>query len=182
METSKETNRNLLMKPRPFYRWKSFWLGILVLGFLGWAWVDSLRYESWITVQHVNVSNGGGALTLSNEFSFFPTEAVEWGRNDLKELSEVEVSAFVVPLFYFGGEPPNPEPSDVPDYWAYSLVTSDNVESTVSMPYREFIARRFQPPTDWGIFIPLWLVLLVFMILWSAWLLFHWKREQKKLA
>jgi len=29
------------LKPRPLYKWKSFWLGILVLGFLGWAWIRS---------------------------------------------------------------------------------------------------------------------------------------------
>ena len=29
------------MKPRPFYRWKSFWLGLCVLVFLGWAWERS---------------------------------------------------------------------------------------------------------------------------------------------
>ena len=32
--------------PRPFYRWKSFWLGLFVLVFLGWAWSDSFRNES----------------------------------------------------------------------------------------------------------------------------------------
>jgi len=32
--------------PRPFYRWKSFWLGILVLGFLAWAAWDSTRFIS----------------------------------------------------------------------------------------------------------------------------------------
>jgi hypothetical protein len=26
------------MRPRSVIRWKSFWFGILVLGFLGWAW------------------------------------------------------------------------------------------------------------------------------------------------
>jgi len=25
------------MKPRPFYKWKSFWLGVVVLVFMGWA-------------------------------------------------------------------------------------------------------------------------------------------------
>jgi len=29
------------MTPRPVIRWKSFWLGILVLGFLGWTWARS---------------------------------------------------------------------------------------------------------------------------------------------
>lgn len=29
------------MTPRPLYRWKSFWLGVFVLGFLGWEWAIS---------------------------------------------------------------------------------------------------------------------------------------------
>jgi len=36
------------MTPRPLHRWKSFWLGILVLGFLGWAWVRSIVYDDRI--------------------------------------------------------------------------------------------------------------------------------------
>jgi hypothetical protein len=31
------------MIPRPIHKWKSFWLGILVLGFLGWAWARSMH-------------------------------------------------------------------------------------------------------------------------------------------
>jgi hypothetical protein len=30
------------MHPRPLYRWKSFWVGMLFLGFLGWAWASTL--------------------------------------------------------------------------------------------------------------------------------------------
>jgi hypothetical protein len=36
------------MTPRPIYRWKSFWLGILILGFLGWAWARSMSWESYL--------------------------------------------------------------------------------------------------------------------------------------
>ncbi|HEY1120549.1 MAG TPA: hypothetical protein VGE67_03080 [Haloferula sp.] len=32
----------------PLYRWKSFWLGVLALGFLGWAWVRSMsNLDTW---------------------------------------------------------------------------------------------------------------------------------------
>lgn len=34
--------------PRPIYRWKSFWLGVLVLCFLGWAWADSMEKDSGV--------------------------------------------------------------------------------------------------------------------------------------
>lgn len=37
-------NKSKPMTPRPLYRWKSFWFGILVLGFLGWAWVRSMGH------------------------------------------------------------------------------------------------------------------------------------------
>ena len=36
---------------RPFYRWKSFWLGLFVLVFLGWAWRES--YLNFPAIHHV---------------------------------------------------------------------------------------------------------------------------------
>ena len=47
------------MTPRPLIRWKSFWLGILVLVFLGWAWVASLSRGS-----EVRFYSGGEYVTL----------------------------------------------------------------------------------------------------------------------
>jgi hypothetical protein len=48
--------------PSPLYRWKSFWLGILVLAFLIWAWGISVgrfdgllyRHSSWWIVAGQN--------------------------------------------------------------------------------------------------------------------------------
>ncbi|MCW1922623.1 hypothetical protein OKA05_08660 [Luteolibacter arcticus] len=34
------------MTPRPCYRWKTFWLGLFVASFLGWAWWDSNSHET----------------------------------------------------------------------------------------------------------------------------------------
>jgi hypothetical protein len=51
-----------IMRQRPVYRWKSFWLGVLVLAFLGWAWVRSMSWEiylSWGTETR-------GALVFTN--------------------------------------------------------------------------------------------------------------------
>ena len=41
-----EANRNPRMTPRPIYRWKSFWLGLCVWVFLGWARSDSFETEA----------------------------------------------------------------------------------------------------------------------------------------
>lgn len=45
------------MRPRPIYRWKSFWLGLLTLVFMGWAWWDSF---SNVTI--IGCSSGSLAL------------------------------------------------------------------------------------------------------------------------
>jgi hypothetical protein len=52
------------MKPRPFYRWKSFWLGLFVLVFLGWAWGHSARFNGELVI---SAGPGRNALGLVQE-------------------------------------------------------------------------------------------------------------------
>lgn len=51
------------MPPRPFHRWKSFWLGLLVLTFLGWAWVRSMHRIDDSTYKASTSSTSWGACT-----------------------------------------------------------------------------------------------------------------------
>lgn len=47
------------MERRAFYRWKSFWLGVLVLACLGWAWARSMEWDSGVTWEYPR-GNGHG--------------------------------------------------------------------------------------------------------------------------
>ncbi|MCW1887872.1 hypothetical protein OKA04_24250 [Luteolibacter flavescens] len=38
-------------RPRPLYRWKSFWLGVLVTGFLAWLGWRSMHYDEGFFVR-----------------------------------------------------------------------------------------------------------------------------------
>jgi hypothetical protein len=49
------------MHPRPLHRWKSFWLGLLVLIFLGWAWVRSMHQTDDISYKPSSSSISWGA-------------------------------------------------------------------------------------------------------------------------
>ena len=53
------------MKPRPFYRWKSFWLGLCVLVFLGWAWRASFYTSS--SIQYARVGHLLRAVNIEGE-------------------------------------------------------------------------------------------------------------------
>lgn len=61
------------MRPRPFYRWKSFWFGLLVLVFMGWASVDSRHY--W-----TNLNLPPWHLERAYQVSFFSHDNLPTGR------------------------------------------------------------------------------------------------------
>jgi len=63
------------MKPRPVYRWKSFWLGVVVLAFLGWSWLRSMGPGDYFAIKGsleevVRIDQSGGRI------------AVVWERED----------------------------------------------------------------------------------------------------
>jgi hypothetical protein len=70
------------MTPRPLYRWKSFWLGVVVLVFLGWAWVRSVQHRDAVTLyfpsaQHsLTLASRAGSCTVIWED--LPTAGVTW--------------------------------------------------------------------------------------------------------
>jgi hypothetical protein len=47
------------MTPRPIHKWKTFWLGILILAFLGWAWIHSLTFASGFFSYTVKMGDHG---------------------------------------------------------------------------------------------------------------------------
>jgi hypothetical protein len=57
------------MFPRPFHRWKSFWLGVLVLVFLGWGWGRSQQHLDgflWMAKRfHFSAGQTAGFIELA---------------------------------------------------------------------------------------------------------------------
>ena len=57
------------MHPRPVYRWKSFWFGVVVLAFLGWSWIRSMGagdYLAWKGTMDevVRIDQSGGRIAV----------------------------------------------------------------------------------------------------------------------
>jgi hypothetical protein len=84
MEQAKETHPiRFLVKPRPLIKWKCFWIGILVLVFLGWSWARSMKHiESvgWAAPQFgLGLSHVAGAVS----FAFVDGDSSRWGKGAL---------------------------------------------------------------------------------------------------
>ena len=50
------------MPHRPLHRWKSFWLGVLVVVFLGWAWARSLTNVEFVFWRGLGVNQMSGIV------------------------------------------------------------------------------------------------------------------------
>ena len=73
------------MRPRPLYRWKSFWFGLLVLAFMGWASWDSLRFYSRLRVP---TSTRTFAVGRINRATFFVREDRPHPKIELERFKE----------------------------------------------------------------------------------------------
>jgi hypothetical protein len=66
-----ECHRAMTMTPRPIIRWKSFWLGILVVVFLGCAWVCSLRHVDSLAICGVGMTSNPVIVLGNSQGSMF---------------------------------------------------------------------------------------------------------------
>jgi hypothetical protein len=134
------------MTPRPVYRWKSFWLGVCVLGFLGWAWVRSNRVEESLSVVAWSFKgDGANAASLSQA----------WGKIDVA----VDADPF--------GDP-----------GVRCFVREINWELKEPPVLMEFSTGHYST----RLVVSHWFLMMLFLVPWGAWLVWHWRREQRKLG
>jgi hypothetical protein len=82
------------MHPRPLHRWKSFWLGLLVLNFLGWAWVRSMSHHEGIRWFHgdwgamVGQGSDGVAIYVGDRPSALSEGLYIWNGPDHKRAAK----------------------------------------------------------------------------------------------
>ena len=88
------------MKRRPIYRWKSFWLGVLVLGFLLWVWAHSMGRASGFGMREgrecADVFVFDGDFTAISYEDLVATPRKMWGYSELRKRP-----TFVLPKWAF---------------------------------------------------------------------------------
>ena len=125
----------------------------MVLGFLGWAWVSTQ-------------TSGGGV-----DYNFRDSVGQSWtigfsvgrGQCCLSHFrSEWVGNGFDFVQFPEGYAGP----------W---------IQAAMSFESGRGVGRTVHPP-DWWLSFAFWFLILLFLAVWSTWLFFHRKREQKKAA
>ena len=130
------------MTPRPLYRWKSFWLGALVLAFLGWAWIRSMGHVDgavWI--------RSGVMVTVGQAYGGFN---FSWD--------------------------PSRSPSSLQMFQPFHELNTGDGDPW----FPKAVNWEYYEPRIIQVQVAYWLIILGFLVLWSAWLFLHGKRERGK--
>ena len=53
------------MTPRPIYRWKTFWIGLIYVSLVGWAWWDNTHARRYFDFGLVRQSDFVGPFFIS---------------------------------------------------------------------------------------------------------------------
>jgi hypothetical protein len=159
------------MQPRPIYHWKSFWLGLLVLSFIGWAWLDSKQSWTYMRCRQFVLSHAGAGVSLAvwgpgGEYRDIPL----WNRQMLSDsYSTWKQAGFEAPAAFLCSRGVD----HLPDLLGDSTITYTPKNSASAhflvASYSNAIGTR-------SIFIPHWLLILLFLIPWSAVLVWRWRR------
>jgi len=130
------------MTPRLLHRWKSFWLGLFVLLFLGWAWTRSLGHVDGFNWMRKGIMITAGHGYGSIDLSWDPSRA----------------------------------PSSLEMFqWLHEPITGTEVpEFAKAVNWEHYESQIIQMQVAY------WLIILVFLLLWAAWLFLYQKRERRK--
>jgi hypothetical protein len=151
------------MSRRPLYHWKSFWLGILVIAFLGWSWMTSMRNPGGIGVAVPGV-HGGAAYTNGSMVLFCNGSSEGFGIGFFNEPVEPESTWF---------------PSGIESRFSEgkrihlsTLVTlaSGGIKKSWTCGYS---------PARGHIRIAHWLLILFLALLWTAFLFSRYRRMKR---
>ena len=161
--------------PSPIHRRKSFWLGILILTFLAWAWRDSTYWQTILRHRQYALTHAGSGISLADRK--VDPHRPPWERYPIRQVdNEVWARAHIdaPELFHSTGEPKL-------IYRYYIRKSGTNIR----LP-RNSAALHFRPlldpailviaPNSRAIFIPHWLIILLFLIPWTALLLWRSRR------
>ena len=91
------------MTPRPIHKWKTFWLGLIILAFLTWAWARGRDHQDYAAILlptgtwcGINSSNGKATLIITTYKGFLRAGYISYGSGD----SDLHARWFPVPIRY----------------------------------------------------------------------------------
>jgi hypothetical protein len=158
---------------RPIHRWKSLWLGILVITFLGWAWWQSLHRWTMIGYHDYTIDHAGSGIALI-DWKIGKKKPLHADHGNISPSNQTWAHPLLEApdLFRSTGTP-----GEGDHYFTRDPGTFEPIpRNSAAQHFSALISSRV--PGTWGLFLPHWLLILAFLIPWSALLAWRWKKAK----
>ena len=157
------------------HRSLTFWFGLLAMGFICWAWWDSLREGTRSNTDRFWLEHSWSGLTIHRLSASHPPVYGFRRERHIPAALKHPPERLPPPVFLRNGDMSVEEQNALADrFWELN-------GNPISFTRRE--ALRWQmclpPPRDWIAFIPHWLVLLTVAALWLGLLFWRARRRAK---
>ena len=148
---------------RPIHRWPSFWLGVLVLIFLSWAWIRSITRDDLVRYRPGSDHSSFASPTTEPWYILRSAGGFAWW-----ETRRDSFGTATAPRFEHHSETSARTVSFPAPYKRYSVT---------------FLARGGGSPSSFSsTAIAYWLIILLFTIAWTALLTWRWRRMKRLIA
>ena len=173
-------NEEMMMRRRAVWRWKSFWLGVLVLCFLGWVWVRSMGWHSEVTWQRAHRGSGTAAVTADglgisawqdggnvsitwDAYSPFVDDGLTYWSRSMEDMYGLEDSTLVMD----SSAPEGEMEKDVPyGEWKWSM----------RRMFPDAVTMKIK---DDRVHVAHWFLCVMFFLVWAGWMVWRWRRVLK---
>jgi len=150
----------------------TFWSGILMMAFIGWAWRDSLSHGSWAELGWSRAAHCWGGLYVGHHANSLPVN-FDADRELLGSDPPVVVEVFPAPVFLRHGEMSLEEMGAMND-----RVERGEIPFTVDVLLKFTTVYGHQD--YWVLFVPHWLVMAGLVVVWVGLLVWRGRRRKKK--
>ncbi|MEK7951619.1 hypothetical protein [Luteolibacter soli] len=138
------------MPPRPIHRWKSLWLGLIILLFLTWAWARSRTHADGVIIQLYSLTWTG--VESADGYAMWNT------------------------ITYRPGSPYTGPPGRFHTIAVSRKQAGDWFKPPIKIENRDLQPPQ---PTFTSHGIALWLITLLYLLTWLSFLAWRWQRIRK---
>ncbi|WP_265594271.1 hypothetical protein [Haloferula sp. BvORR071] len=137
-----------------------FWSGLLVMGFIVWAWAISYDHRSWVNFESYALANTEGYASVGH--TWIPTQN-DAGHSKTRR-GQYRYERVAPPFIARGKE------AAISSWPEWGQAT-----------YKEVLTLAYSagPAAAWGVFVPHWLLLLGSLLFWMALLCGRARRRKR---
>ena len=164
------------------HRSLTFWFGLLVMGFICWAWRDSIFWNSSASTGSYYLNSTRSGVSVS--YVPPPASYGKWRSTRFKAFPRHAAFQYLPPAHFLRGAGQPQGPIEIADDGSTAgpperLAWEKDMQAARTQRELHEVSMRHRSVKDWSLFIPYWLILLAVAAVWLLLLFLRARRRNR---